>query len=800
LQDRIKELLNLGIEAMNKGDNESALNYFREASALVDELGISAWAAEISKTLTTLIKLTEKEIEIKYSFKSDTPDMRKLVSSRLIRLLEEPLTETEERKPKETKEREMEEADKEVVHEEKQKMRKRKEDLEFPEEKEVESPREEESRFVEGGESGGAVKEEKAFYYHPSTPKDIPAEAAAPPAKPAGPAAKAAPKPTGKLAAKAPPKPAAAPSPPKQAKVKSSLEKKAAPMQRPAPAPSFPSSPPPSAAAPRPPPPPPSTIAKPPPEPAPSASLRKPGSSPKKAKPEPKRGAIADDESSVAGKRAFRGEPKKKAEQKKIKRYGDVSVPMEMTEKKEYIVSVSLRVQKEDVVGTPVAMEIVVPEVGPPIIEVLLIGRDRDFKIDQTRRSLIVPLDRDSDILNFRVTPKLNGMLSLTVEFYQEGRLIGRAILKVVVKKKKEPVNEALSSTSVTVASYLGETKLDATLRIVRYENDFFFSLFTPRAQAVVSQQNLFGKATIDTGKVKNLENTMEEAVFNRENPSEALDKLKKIGAQVYNYIPEQIRKTLKSITPKYLMIETGDLLIPWELAFDGEDFLSIKYCLGKRVFDETRDFRPPPFCIGKKILDVLFVGASPKGVPEISVGQEAELFDVYQKTKRIKLQKLIEPKALKEKVLEFLTKTDIVHMTCHGKFDEKEPKESALLLSDNALTADEIDNLQMTNWPLIFANAYSTGAISTKVVGIGGIARSFLEAGAIAFLGPLFEIPDDIAVEFAKEFYNNLLYNDENVGESMLSTRKKLRDQFGGAFWAIFSLYGDPTLTLCKA
>ncbi len=493
--------------------------------------------------------------------------------------------------------------------------------------------------------------------------------------------------------------------------------------------------------------------------------------------------------------------PRKEVEEerpKKIKRFGDVSAPMEMTLDKEYLVNIGLRVFKEDVVGMPVPMTISVPKAGPPIIEVFVIGQD--FKLDQPRRSLIVPLDTDSDILNFRVTPKKDGIRSLSVEFYQEGTLIGRAILKIIVKKKKEPVNEALSSTSVTVASQFGATRLDATLRIVRYGEDFFFSLFTPRAKAVVSQSALFGKATVDMAKVHKLEASMEDAVFDRENPRVALNKLRELGAQIYNYIPNQIQKTIKSIEPKYLMIETGDLLVPWELAFDGEDFLCAKYCLGKRVFDETRDFRPPPFCIGKKILDVIFIGASPKNVPEISVEEEMELFNVYEQTKRIHLQKLIEPNAKKGKVLEVLNQGDVVHLTCHGKFEEKKPLESALLLSDDILTADEIDDMEMSNWPLIFANACSTGAISEKIVGIGGIARSFLEAGAIAFLGPVFEIPDDIAIEFAKEFYNNLLFNDENLGEAIFNTRKKLRDQFGGAFWAIFSLYGDPTLNLCKA
>jgi CHAT domain-containing protein len=524
-----------------------------------------------------------------------------------------------------------------------------------------------------------------------------------------------------------------------------------------------------------------------PPSPAPSPIAAQPKPQSKK-----KRGR------KTSAEERERGEPDtgEQAPPKKIKRYGDVTAPMEMTEKKEYLVNVGLRMFKEDVKGVPVPMQITVPVSGPPILEILVIGRD--FKVDQPRRTLLVPLDRDSDILNYRVTPKRPGIGNLTVEFYQEGTLIGRAILKIVVKKKKEPVSEGTSSTSVVVSSP-AEMKLDATLRIVRYEEDFFFSLFTPRAKAVVSQSALFGKASVNMAKVKKLEGQIENALFDQ-NHRAALEKLKNLGAQIYNSIPKTIRSTIQSIDAKYLMIETGDLLVPWELAFDGSDFLCSKYCLGKRVFDETRDFRPPPFCIGKKILDVIFIGASPTGVPEISVEKELELFDTYDQTKRIKLQKLVEPNAAKAKVLESLINADLIHLTCHGKFEEEIPTESALLLSDDVLTAKEIDALAITKWPLIFANACSTGAISDKIVGIGGIARSFLEAGAIAFLGPLFEIPDDIAVEFAKEFYNNLLFNDENLGEAILNTRQKLREQFGGAFWAIFSLYGDPTLSLCKA
>lgn len=777
MEEQIKQLITQGLKAMDEKNYDRALQYYKQALKAAQKLKDPERSADILLMIEKIIDQIEEAMAIKSgNIQSYAPStginagqMVKFLSSNLIKHLEE----TSIGKIEEVG------AIQKEYYKEKEK-KESKEDLEkfLEEAEEAIPPQEAELPSV----APGSVASTTPIIEKPSsivTPEEKVAPSkpvAAAPKYPAGPAGAGAPMPQ-----PAPPPP---PSPPAMAAPPSAAPK-SVPRPKPAPAAKAPAA---------------KSAARPPPAPtpAPSQPLRKPEKSKKESRRE-----VEGDEARLVGDRGPaipEPEPaprKRAAVPKKIKRFGDVSSPMEMTEKKEYIVAVCLRVLKEDVVGMPVPMEIVVPVVGPPIIEVFLMGQD--FKVDQARRSLIVPLDRDSDILNFRVTPKMEGLQSLTVEFYQEGRLIGRAILKIVVKRKKEPVNEALSSTSVTVASYLGETKLDASLRIIRYENDFFFSLFTPRAKAVVSQQSLFGKATIDTGKVQKLEALVEEAVFDRGNPEEAVEKLKKIGTQIYNYIPEQIRKTIKSIEPKYLMIETGDLLVPWELAFDGSDFLCIKYCLGKRVFDETKDFRPPPFCIGKKALDVLFVGASPKGVPEISVNQEMELFDVYAQTKRIKLEKLIEPNALKQKVVEYLSKGDIVHLTCHGNFEEKEPKASALLLSDSTLTASEIDKLAMTNWPLIFANACSTGAISNKIVGIGGIARSFLEAGAIAFLGPLFEIPDDIAVEFAKEFYNDLLFNDMNVGEAILTTRKKLRDQFGGAFWAIFSLYGDPTLSLCS-
>jgi CHAT domain-containing protein len=254
------------------------------------------------------------------------------------------------------------------------------------------------------------------------------------------------------------------------------------------------------------------------------------------------------------------------------------------------------------------------------------------------------------------------------------------------------------------------------------------------------------------------------------------------------------MRQTIELVDPKFLLIETGDMFVPWELAYDGEDFWAIKYSLGKRIFDETSDFKAPPLCFGTTTVKSAVVSSSAADLKFAT--KEVEMFEKFEKTKRLSLQKIIADRA---QAIECLQEgVNLWHYVGHGEFDEINPQNSALLLNP-PLSAADISNISVQGFPLVFANACEAGALQKSTFGVAGIARSFLGSGAIAFLGPLWEIPDELAAEFATGFYQRLLFEGKNLGLAIRETKQDLRKNFPGILWATFSLFGDPTLQVCS-
>ena len=77
------------------------------------------------------------------------------------------------------------------------------------------------------------------------------------------------------------------------------------------------------------------------------------------------------------------------------------------------------------------------------------------------------------------------------------------------------------------------------------------------------------------------------------------------------------------------------------------------------------------------------------------------------------------------------------------------------------------------------------------------GLADAFLRCGAY-YIGSLWPVHDDSAVQIAQDFYRCLL-SGVSLGESLRIAKKNLFDKNGEKefAWASYILYGDPTLTL---
>ncbi|MCG3155643.1 MAG: Protein TolB [bacterium] len=143
--------------------------------------------------------------------------------------------------------------------------------------------------------------------------------------------------------------------------------------------------------------------------------------------------------------------------------------------------------------------------------------------------------------------------------------------------------------------------------------------------------------------------------------------------------------------------------------------------------------------------------------------------------------------------------RANLVHLSCHGVYDERNPLFSALLLApasgedDGRLEAHEIFSLKLRTY-LVMLSACETGL--AKVTGgdeVIGLARAFLFAGTPALIASLWTVDDLATAITVKRFYR---YLEAGAGkaEALRQAQRFVRDYHNRhpAYWASFGLTGD--------
>jgi CHAT domain-containing protein len=94
---------------------------------------------------------------------------------------------------------------------------------------------------------------------------------------------------------------------------------------------------------------------------------------------------------------------------------------------------------------------------------------------------------------------------------------------------------------------------------------------------------------------------------------------------------------------------------------------------------------------------------------------------------------------------------------------------------------------------PLVFLNACHTGETGFSLTRMGGWAERFVRAGASAFVGSLWEVNDELAAQFAIQFYSQLL-TGQTLGDAFHTARAHIRalDE-ANPTWLAYTLYADP-------
>ncbi|MDD5116791.1 MAG: CHAT domain-containing protein, partial [Candidatus Omnitrophica bacterium] len=284
---------------------------------------------------------------------------------------------------------------------------------------------------------------------------------------------------------------------------------------------------------------------------------------------------------------------------------------------------------------------------------------------------------------------------------------------------------------------------------------------------------------------------------------NEQLKSLQKIGQLFWDHLlSRSIKERLKNNQSCVLTLSLDEELIylPWELIFDGKDFLCLKFSLGRLV----RSRGDSNFLQYRELSDSLkmLVLADPNGDLKSAYNEGLNIKNQFiHKTRKV----CVDFKSLRidrNYVRKYICDYDIVHFAGHCEFNKREFQKSGWVLSDGLFKIEDILRMgQSYSLPaLIFSNACHSaythkGLIDSEYQKASyGMASAFLYAGVRHYIGAIRKIEDNSSLIFAREFYTRLI-SGVSVGESLRLSKLKVIKEFGlqGMHWVSYLLYGYP-------
>lgn len=143
----------------------------------------------------------------------------------------------------------------------------------------------------------------------------------------------------------------------------------------------------------------------------------------------------------------------------------------------------------------------------------------------------------------------------------------------------------------------------------------------------------------------------------------------------------------------------------------------------------------------------------------------------------------------------------NLYHFICHGNFYSTQPSESYLKLADGPLKVSQITGEEKRGLtkskPLIFINACHSGEIGVGLTRIEGWSQRFMDSGASAFIGTLWNVNTFLAARFAIEFYERFLGLKDTavtLGQAVHDARMEIKAVApANPTWLAYTLYGHP-------
>lgn len=285
------------------------------------------------------------------------------------------------------------------------------------------------------------------------------------------------------------------------------------------------------------------------------------------------------------------------------------------------------------------------------------------------------------------------------------------------------------------------------------------------------------------------------------EQKSKAINKLERIGTSLWKeLIPDELKQEYWKFKHRVrtVLVVSDDPWIPWEMIkpfkFDAN---------GKRQDD-------PFWCQQFSISRWLSKHGAPvyelnSGVARSVAPQKSNLTSLKEEVSSLEQLHshdsaftILEPLCNCDDVIDWFENANfsILHFACHGTFDTLSPNESAITLSDGPLCPSDIQTqfIGSRSRPLVFINACHGGRLEFSFTRLGGWAIKLLEARVGIFIGAMWEVTDELALNFTCSFYRKLIKEHATVAEAFKQAREEIRQLAPyDSTWLAYVLYADP-------
>lgn len=297
--------------------------------------------------------------------------------------------------------------------------------------------------------------------------------------------------------------------------------------------------------------------------------------------------------------------------------------------------------------------------------------------------------------------------------------------------------------------------------------------------------------------------------------------------------IPQGVQEALRAVVetpgrtsaPAVLLL-TEELTIPWELASLDPDltsswggtspFLGAHAAVARWPLSEHKPRPRPQSTVSVRtgaVLTADYTGVSGWGRLENAVaeaGEVATLFDPPATPVAPEIWAVID-------LFRGRPPADVLHVALHGQYDGQGDQEGIVLLAKSPaggataqfLTPAELENGELDHGPFVFLNACQVGADERVLGDYGGFASTLLRIGAVGVVAPLWNVKDDVAAAFARQFYAAALSAPEPVAvaEAVRALRATYTEEGVRAGTAglhatlvAYQVFGHPRLRLTRS